>query len=617
MNAKEDLLEKGFQLAYFIFPKRPQAVRILRGAVNKLKAQRGRESRRAYWRDKYLKRGITRIAREDGDMLQWLIFYESDQYEKEQEASRQAMLKDMVLRYVKSLVRMTSAMSSFHVNIGLHRLLHNYSTTETQQVYESITDRYLGADEYRRAKGVLMNKLQERFGAMLKTCRAQHGEVRFEPSDQQARWAGLVDACLKAFTPWSTCNACPVPSNFEGSEQKLPARLSGKGASEADQNQIEINRCHAFIDPVCYGRLVRGLSIEPPGQKLDLPRFFMENVDSSNQSDLLPQQPPQLSAEERKAIGNDASAQAERRRKAAPTSLIVVIDGKESARLDLARTTGQQLEINEGAELIEIWTEYEGEPLLLATHKIAYSDTLHSGTPGFAPASFSFGFKGGAELMLQIAGAGQTQEGPPTAVLSLTYRPNARGVQGASPWLRAAPRFALASAALIALGWFLGMSSHRLAFTAKTTPPAFAVKPTPQSLFTITPPEIAQTHEAPITYRLVSDDLSTRGNGNSEIPSVVVPQHPALVHLELPVSPADASKTFRCALKLFLKKEETIIENRLRAHRTSGVSVVTFPLPSALLEANSDYTVDLRSRGSRGEWEELNTYTFHTVKAAK
>src|SRR5262249_11833146 len=104
---------------------------------------------------------------------------------------------------------------------------------------------------------------------------------------------------------------------------------------------------------------------------------------------------------------------------------------------------------------------------------------------------------------------------------------------------------------------------------------------------------------------------------NSETPSVVVPQHPALVHLELPVSAADASKTFRGALKPFFKNEETIIENKLRAHRTSGVSVVTFLLPSALLETNSDYTVDLRSLGSSGQMEELNTYTFHTVKAAK
>ena len=69
VNQKEDLLERGFQLAYFIFPSRSQAVRILSGAVNKLKAQRGRESRRVYWRDKYLKRAITRITREEGDML--------------------------------------------------------------------------------------------------------------------------------------------------------------------------------------------------------------------------------------------------------------------------------------------------------------------------------------------------------------------------------------------------------------------------------------------------------------------------------------------------------------------------------------------------------------------
>jgi hypothetical protein len=611
VNAKEDLLERGFQLAYFIFPSRPQAVRILRGAINKLKAQRGRESRRAYWRDKYLKRGITRIAREEGDMLQWLIFYESDPYEREQEASRQSLLKDMVLRYIKSLVRITSAMSSFHVNIGLHRLLHNYSTTETQQVYESITDRYLGADEYRRAKGVLMSKLEERFGAMLKTCRTQHGEVRFESSDQQARWADLVDLCLKAFTPWSTCNACPVPSNFEGSEQKLPSQLSGKGASDADQNQIELNRCHAFIDPVCYGRLVRGLSIEPPGERLDLPRFFMEMTDSSNHPDL-PPQPPQLSAEERKAIADDASTQAERRQKAAPTMLIVVVDGKERAHLDLAHTTGRQFEIDEGAELVEIWTEYQGEPLLLATHKIAYADAQ-----GFAPANFSLRFKDRAELVLQISGAAKAQEGPRTATILLTYHP-ARGEERLASWWHTAPKFALASAALIALGWFLGMSAHRMAFTVQPTPPEFVHKSPPQPLPTATLSVTATTYEVPATYRLVSDDASTRGSGNSDAPSVVVPPHPVLVHLELPIAAADASKLFRSALKPFLKNEEILIENRLRAHRgAAGVTIVTFSLPSTLLEADADYTVDLRSHSSRGELEELNTYTFHAVKNPK
>jgi hypothetical protein len=73
VNANDDLLERGFRLAYFIYPSRPQALKILSGAIHKLKAHRGRENRRVYWRDKYLKRGITRITREEGDMLQWLI----------------------------------------------------------------------------------------------------------------------------------------------------------------------------------------------------------------------------------------------------------------------------------------------------------------------------------------------------------------------------------------------------------------------------------------------------------------------------------------------------------------------------------------------------------------
>jgi hypothetical protein len=614
VNANDDLLEKGFQLAYFIFPSRPQAVKILSGAIHKLKAHRGRESRRAYWRDKYLKRGITRITREEGDMLQWLIFYESDRYEKEQESERGATVKEMALRYIKSLVRMTSAMSSFHVNIGLHRLLHNYSTSETQQVYESVTDRYPGADEYRRAKSVLMARLGERFGARLKTCRTQHGELRFEPCEQQPLWASLVDACLKAFTPWSTSNSCPVPSNFNGSEQKLPARLSGSGATQADQNQIEINRCHAFMEPVCFGRLAHGLAIEPPGKKLDLPRFFMENSDSVDHSNQ-PPEPPRLSGEERKAIANETAVQAARRKKAGPAALTAAIDGKERAQLQLAGSTGAQFEIEEGAELMELWTEDQGRPLLLATHKIVYQDTQ-----GIAPDSFSFALKSGARLTVQISGSVETQEGARKAIVSLQYRAEARGEARLPGWLRLAPTFGLASVALIALGWYLGMSTRRQAFIAQPTPPEFVRNATPQPspLPTVTPAVTTTVREAVLTYRLVSDDLSTRGSSAADTPSVMVPGHPALLHLELPIASADAGKPLHCTLKPFLKDEHIMTEERLRVHRVaSGVTIVTFALPSNLLEANSDYTVDLRSRGPHGELEELNSYTFHATKSSR
>jgi len=609
VNANDDLLERGFQLAYFIFPSRKQAVGILGGAIQKLKAQRGRESRRTYWRDKYLKRGITRISREDGDMLQWLIFYESDRYEREQESAREATIREMVLRYVKSLVRMTSAMSSFHVNIGLHRLLHNYSTRETQQVYESVTDRYPGADEYRRAKSVLMNKLGQRFGAMLKTCRTQHGELRFEPSEQQTIWAALVEACLKAFTPWSTRNACPVPSNFSESEQKLPARLSGSGVTQADQNQIEINRCHAFIEPVCFGRLARGLAMEPPGSKLDLPRFFMEKSDSVDHSKQ-PPEPPQLTGEERKAIADDVADQAARRKNAGSGTLIASIDGKERARLQMGGDSGRQFEIEEGAELLELWTEDQDAPLLLATHKIVYRDEA-----GIAPASFSLGLKH-ARLSVQISGSVETQEGARRAIVSLECRPKATTEERLAGWMKAAPKFALAAVTLMAVGWFLRASTSRLLFTSQPAGPEFVhnTPPQPTPLPSATPAVMATI----LTYRLVSDDLGTRGSSAADTPSVKVPGNPTLIHLELPIAAADAGKPLHAVLKPFLKDEHILTEEKLRVRRVApGVAIATFALPSTLLEADSDYTVDLRSRGPHGELEELNSYTFHAIRSPR
>jgi hypothetical protein len=604
----EDILERGFQLAYFIFPTRPLAVLILSSAVNKLKTQHGRESRRTYWRDKYLKRGITRITREESDMLQWLIFNESDPFEKAQEAASQSTPRDMVLRYIKSLVRMTSAMSSFHVNIGLHRLLHNYTTAEAQQVYESITDRYPGADEYRRAKSVLMNKLEERFDGMLKTGKTQHGEIRFESAEQQGQWEDLVNTCLKEFIPWSTRNTCPASASFEGVKDKLSLPIVGIGTGETDQNQIEMYRCHVFIDPICFRRLAQALSIEPPSHRLDVPRFFMDNSDNSSPSSL-PPQPPKLSADERKSVASFAAAQAERRQKAAPANLSVVIDGKECACLDASGARHRQIEIREGAALMEIWTQDAGAPLLLASHKIAYT-----GAQGIAQDSLALRFTNSAELVLKISAGNQSSEGPQSALVTMTFVPGAQKVEAFARWLRPAPRFALA-AMIFALGWFLAINTHRQPSEVRPDQPRF-VEEEKSTLVPRPSPTPAPTMQAsglPVAYRLVPDELVTRSVGSSGMPSVIVPASPVLLQLELPITATGiTAKSFRCSLKPFLKDEPILTVSRLTAKRSaSGVMVVTLPLPSTLIEANEDYSLDLSMNGLHGKVEELGTFTFH------
>src|SRR5215469_4830391 len=171
---EQDFLQHGFSLAYFIFPHRTAALRILTGAINKLKSKTGQERKRAYWRDKFLKSHITRITRNEEDTLQWLIYLESDSDEKTQEALGRSSVEEMVVRYVKSLIRLSTGMSSFYVNVAIHRLLYSYTTSETQKLYEVVADHYREADEYRRAKRLLMLRLESRFGAQIRATKADH-----------------------------------------------------------------------------------------------------------------------------------------------------------------------------------------------------------------------------------------------------------------------------------------------------------------------------------------------------------------------------------------------------------------------------------------------------------
>src|SRR5215471_7511472 len=335
VTKREDLLEKGFQLAYFLIPDRAIAIQILSAAMSKLKAQRSRETKRAYWRDKYLKRKITRIARDNGDLLQWLIYFEAEYYEKQQEQAGEQTARDMVVRYIKYLVQMTTAMSSFYVNVGLHRLLHNYSTSNVQKVYESITQHYPGDQEYRKVKSTLMNKLQTRFNNFLRTCTALYGESRFEASEHQDSWAELVDRCLRVFTPWSTAQTCDLLASLDTDTGTLPFPLSGKAeGGSVDQDMVEIHRCHVFTEPSCFSWLAKRFGLDSPRTRLAVPHFFMkQTIDNHRSSGNGSETTEELTEEERSAIMNRLTAEAARRRRIAVRSLRISTDGKECLRL--------------------------------------------------------------------------------------------------------------------------------------------------------------------------------------------------------------------------------------------------------------------------------------------
>jgi hypothetical protein len=599
LAAPDDLLERGFQLAYFIFSSRTAALKILSGALNKLKAQRGRENRRVYWRDKYLKRGITRISRNEQDALQWLILFESDVFEKEQERNGGQTQEEMAIRYIKNLVRMTTAMSSFYVNVGVHRLLHNYTTAEAQRVYETVTERYLGADEYRRAKGVLMGKVERRFGKFLRTCRTQYGELRFEACQDQARWTVLADNCLRAFTPWSTTENCPVPATYGSQPGALPLQLFGGPPDNPNHDRVELNRCHALIDPVCYARLARALAFDPPERKLALPRFFMENTGNNNNSERSPQP---LSPEERKAISGHLTTEAARRRRARAQFVTVVVDGVECAGITLAGETEHAFEIDEGAELVEIRTVDQGHDVLLATHRVTYTEVQ-----GIAPSSATVSLNSGRKLLLEISPSlgGELRR----ALVRLSYTP-AIGVWLARPLsLWTWSKYAVAACALVAVGWTLGARTARdQRQVGIQQPQKVAVSlPIPQQN-----PASRAVESVPI-YKLVPDDVATRGGGGPDVPSVIVPSHPVLLRLDLPIGAGEARKPLRAILRPFLMTKTDLLSQTLRQAKSSPSTTVSFWVPSTVLDSNQDYAVELRQRSASGGLEGLSSYTFRAI----
>jgi hypothetical protein len=366
------LLEKGFDLAYFIAQDRKSAIEILTGALDKLSVQCRREKRRFYWRYSHACQLIRRITHQDLDAFQWLIMLESEPCERAQEQRGKHSPRDMVVRYIKHLVQITMSMSSFYVCVGMNRLLYSYSTSETQSAFELITQRFPGADQYRRAKKMLTRRMRERFGERVETVRTRHGEIRFKTLEDQSHWHGLVKECLSMFSPWSTDGWC---EHFMPKVDDMPrSRLPDVGGAPAGPDAQETIYCHMFIEPVCRGNLSAVLSFSSPEARLALPRFAMKEETRGNDSNET--QGPRgskMSEEEKTLIAGRLKTSNERRRKIRPSSVSVVVDGQEHSQFDLTGSDQLQIELAEGAKLIEIRGEDEEGDLLLAAHMLSYA----------------------------------------------------------------------------------------------------------------------------------------------------------------------------------------------------------------------------------------------------
>src|SRR5678815_2650621 len=267
----EQVLNKAYRLAYFLHQDKAMAIRTVAAATLKLNVAMAVQSKRLYYIPVgRFSRGESR--RTDGirnkalfsdlHLLQRLVYVESEPYERQKERAAQvtppgvhaagdpASEEDLLVYFIKHLVRITTKRNAFYVTLGVSRLLHSYSTLETMEIYNAVIgepERVKDDYYYRSRKAVLMHEMYERFGQLIRASRQRRGEERFETQPGSSEQRSLVRECLRLFTPWDT--QCPVPRNFDPLKSVITALTS---KSSADENGVEVNRIHAVLHPDCF-----------------------------------------------------------------------------------------------------------------------------------------------------------------------------------------------------------------------------------------------------------------------------------------------------------------------------------------------------------------------------
>lgn len=434
LKSIDEIVDKAFALAFFILGNRTRALAVVLASLGKLEVAAAAQFKRLYytptrrrlWPGRQPQIHRTKVSLSDLHLLQRLIYVETEPYEKELEQRIDALSEEeLLVHFVKYLIRISIKRNSFYVTLGLSRLLHNYSTADTMEIYnvlvqdpERVKDDYY----YRSRKARMLQEIKERFGSLVAVCRGHRGEERFQTQEASREFIELVLECLNHFSPWMT--PCLIPKSFDPVTDVVPALSSG---NHDEENRVEINRIHAVVHPDCYLRITTPLKLEDPVRSLSIPRFFLpngkNNMNGTNKTERRPPKP--LDADEIEMLKRRLAENSARRKSTQANLLSVVVDGKERARFDLRRSDSTGFQIDDRAELFEVYAHEGAEAVLLATY-VLNDDSLSDSRQ---PARSKIVLESGQKLTFELS-SDKSEVNSGTRFMRVSYKETA--------WTRAA-----------------------------------------------------------------------------------------------------------------------------------------------------------------------------------
>ncbi|HQR36138.1 MAG TPA: hypothetical protein PLK30_25665 [Blastocatellia bacterium] len=440
----DEKLQRAFQLAYFILGDEQAALRVTREAVASLDVALAAQDKRLYYapgsraaqpkaRAFANSHFRTKVNLSELQMLQRLVYIaaEPEERHKETEGIPQAT---WLVHYLKHLARITLKRNSFFVTLGISRLLHNYTTPETMQIYGLVVQdpaRVRDDSYYRRRKAQLMRELKERFAEQLIVQRGLRGEERFYSLEEAHPYLQLVCDCLQTFTPWET--NCSVPAAFDPQQDELPP-LHFRGIDPDAEHTVETARFHTILHPDCFRRLLSALGLDVPTKRLELPQFYPPSSDPPSANNGNPpnqgRPPAALSEEEMQRIKEYVAQQRELRKRFSPTWLRVMVDGAVRGHTTPNEPSQLRFAIAPDAELIEVYGVSDAEKLRLAAYLLSYDEEGN-----LLPTTATLILEDGQQLSFTVHPQSDAAGLCTGAQVAITYRETAP-LRAALWWLR-------------------------------------------------------------------------------------------------------------------------------------------------------------------------------------
>ena len=379
--ADQEWIRRAFELAYFIHASKGIALCVAEEAWCKLEHTIGsRDKRQNSSSASRLQSEMssttgmrTRVRLNDEQLLQLLVYAESDSWERATEngdTPYHLADEDLVIRFIKHLVRISLKRSTFYAVLAIGRLSYDYGTSEVRQIYDVLMQdgaRFRDNPYLRKQKRVLMREVIERFGKLVRVVETPDREHRFLAQPTTQMLIDLVRECLRSFTPWNT--TCILPASFDPTDN-IPA-LSFSGTDSDDESLIELNRFHTALHPDCFSRIIASLGFDSPDKRLAMPQFFFSNGDAPRGDR---SKPPLLAEADYRQFGRTREERSARRRAFFARGLQVYVDGVERAAFDPRLESRVSVRIKPTANVVEVHGKDGGGDLPLMTLLVHYYD---------------------------------------------------------------------------------------------------------------------------------------------------------------------------------------------------------------------------------------------------